>query len=103
MNEGYDQNQNSTDDALLADARMGLRIEEFLASDVGRYLVDRGEAEEAAGIDALLAAEDGSKESQAARQRVGVARLFKTWLIEGVESGIAATLNLRLMENFDDE
>jgi hypothetical protein len=90
-------------DSVMADARMGIRIEEFLASDVGRYLIDRAEMEESAAIEDLLSAKDGSHESLEARGKVGLARMFRAWLIEGVEAGISATLNLRIMETEIDD
>lgn len=88
-------------DAMFAQATMGARIEEFLRSEVGRFLVARAQGQEQDGIEELLAAKDGTPESAEARMKIALARMFGSWLTDGINAGISATHNLRQTEEYD--
>lgn len=88
-------------DAMFAQATMGTRIEEFLHSEVGRFLVALAQGQERDGVEELLLAKDGTPESAEARTKIALARMFGNWLADGINAGIAATHNLRQEEEYD--
>lgn len=82
-------------ETLYAEATLGKDAEEFLLSDLGRYLVARAEEEEQEALNAL------SKVSSFRRRRilelqaqVWRARQFKSWLGEMIVTGQQALQQL---------
>lgn len=88
-------------DSLEADARVGMQVELFLRSDVGRYLIGRAELEEQVAVDDLVAAKSNDFfANREIRNRIAVTRMFRDWLMEAVQAGIAAGHTLREQDDF---
>lgn len=86
---------------LFAEAILGKDAEEFLASDIGRYLVARAEEEEREALDALATVWPWRRRRIAQLQtRLWRARSVKGWLAELITTGHQA---LQQLENLQDE
>lgn len=97
---------NADDDNMLfADARLGMQVELFLASEVGRYLVGRAEEEEKLAIAELVEAKPNDFfANRDIRNRIAVTHMFRDWLADTVQAGIAAGVRLREQDDtFEDE
>ena len=72
-------------------AAFGKQIEEFTASDIGRYLIKRAESEVQAAFEDLKAVNpvDG-KAVQALQSRIWRAESFQQWLADGIIDGLQA-------------
>ena len=89
----------STDEDLLSEARMGIDAESFLRSSLGQFLTKKAEAEiEAATAELIAADPDDLNANTVLRNQINVARMFLTWLLEGINIGRAAHEKLRMLE-----
>lgn len=97
--------QSADNSVLMADARVGMQVELFLSSDVGRYLVGRAQLEEKAAIDDLVAASpDDAEANRSIRNRIAVTHMLRDWLSDAVQAGIAAGISIREQDSlFEDE
>ena len=95
----------SDNNVLFADAMIGTQVELFLSSDVGRYLVGRAEMEEKAAILELVDAKPNDfHANREIRNRIAVVHMFRDWLADAVQSGIAAGIQLRDQDElYEDE
>lgn len=81
---------------LFAEARLGLDVESFLASQVGRYLIGRADAEaESALLDLADIDPEDAKAVRTAQNRHKLARSVRQWLEEAIEAGRLAEDALR--------
>lgn len=96
--------QSDDDKVLFADARLGTQVELFLSSEVGRYLVGRAEEEEKLAIAELIEAKPNDFfANRDIRNRIAVTHMFRDWLADAVQAGIAAGVRLREQdETFED-
>lgn len=79
-----------------AEARFGVTVEEFLASDIGRYLLGRADAEL---DDARTLLETVTPEQlRAVQLKAAVPRAFKSWLEDALINGHVAEDYLRKAE-----
>jgi len=97
------QSGNINDKVLYADARIGMQVETFLRSEVGRYLIGRAEIQEKEAIEELIDLDSWQwLKVRKARNKIVVARSLRDWLADAVQSGIAAGANLQAMEDESD-
>lgn len=87
------------DQVLLAEAVLGKDAEEFLKSDIGRYMVGRAEQEESEALDALAEVSFWRwRRVMQLQNRVWRARALKGWLEELVVIGRQAMQTLEAAE-----
>lgn len=88
-----------SEEILFAEAVLGKEAEEFLASQVGRYLVGRAEQEEREALN-LLATVSPWRRNRIRQLQcdVAVARSIKGWLAEMITAGNAAMHQLELSQ-----
>ena len=97
--------QSDEQSMLFADARVGMQVELFLNSEVGRYLVERAEAEEQVAVAELIDAKPNDFfANRDIRNRIKITTMFREWLADAVQAGIAAGVRLREQDaTFEDE
>lgn len=79
-----------------AEARFGVTVEEFLASEIGRYLMGRADADlEEARTQLETVTPD---QLRAAQLKAAVPRAFKSWLEDALINGHVAEDYLRQTE-----
>lgn len=85
---------------LLEASIIGKQVENFISSDVGKYLIQCIEAEEKKGYDALKAVDAERPDMvRSAQNSVALAEYMRSWLLEAVDAGIRATMILEDREN----
>ena len=88
-------NQLSETEILLDVAVLGERVDQFLKSDIGRYLLDQAEAEEQAGLQHLRVVNcNNPEEVRMAQNRVWRGETMKAWLKDAVSAGLKARMIL---------
>jgi len=81
-----------------ARAQLGVRVRDFLESDVGRYLHGRAKAEiEQAQVEALECSTSwfGRRKLLKLQHKAGVARSFMRWIVEAIQDGEVAFTELK--------
>jgi hypothetical protein len=79
------------DDPTVQVAVFGKEVEEFLTSDIGRYLLRRARSEEEEATDELVKDPEKRKETdQNLRNRIWVAKNFREWLEVAFHEGLQA-------------
>lgn len=87
------------DPSLYAEAMLGRDVEEFLSSDIGRYLVARAEEEEKAALEQLATVAPWRRRRITQLQaQVWRAQSFKSWLGELIVTGRQALQHLESEE-----
>jgi len=87
-------NLNETE-ILLDVAVLGERVDQFLKSDIGRYLLEQAEAEEQAGLQQLRVVNCNNEEAvRMAQNRVWRGEQMKSWLKDAVSAGLKARMIL---------
>lgn len=88
-------------DQLLASAVLGKQLENFLASDVGKYLQARANRVYNAAIDEFKSCNPSDTTRLVKIQAdVWKAEAFMTWVSEGIQEGLTA---LGILEGVDDD
>jgi len=88
-------NQPSETEILLDVAVLGERVDQFLKSDIGRYLLDQADAEEQAGLQHLRTVNCNDAEAvRRAQNRVWMGEHIKSWLKDAVSAGLKARMIL---------
>lgn len=78
-------------DQELVTVRLGIDAEAFLASELGKHLMQRAEDDIEDATAALIGiAPDDVRGNTMLRNRIYVARQFKHWMIEAIQQGRAA-------------
>lgn len=80
-------------DPTVQTAVFGREVEDFLTSDIGRYLVQRALNEEQVAVAELIKDPQQRKSNQndmILRNRIYVARAFRGWLEEAFNEGLQA-------------
>lgn len=86
----------AVEDLYYAEARLGVEIEKFLPTNVGRYLVGRAEQEL---VEAHQAMEKCSPdELQELQNKAWRAKSFADWLAEAINNGRSAEFELNKQE-----
>lgn len=87
---------NPAESEILLDvAVLGEQVDQFLKSDVGRYLVEQAESEYEAGIESLKNCDPQDANGIIAAQTViKRAESIKDWLMEAVRAGLRAKMIL---------
>lgn len=79
---------------LFARSHLGVKVRDFLESDVGRYLQGRAQQEiEQAQVDALECNPRtwwGRRKLMKLQEKAGVARSFVKWIVEAIQDGEVA-------------
>ena len=87
--------QPSETEILLDVAVLGERVDQFLKSDIGRYLIEQAEAEEQAGLQQLRVVNCANAEAvYMAQNRVWLGEHMKSWLKDAVSAGLKARMIL---------
>ena len=76
---------------LFGKVSLGLDVQAFLQSPVGRYLIGKAENERAAALERLATVNpDDTKDVRRAQNKVAVIDLIQSWLAEAItEAGVA--------------
>lgn len=89
----------TTEELELQTAKLGIEVEAFLHSAVGRYLIERAELEREQAIERLIEADPQDTALQLAiRHDIRVAQSIPDWIHQAIHSGKLATHNLQSME-----
>jgi len=87
----------------LAAVALGLEVEEFLRSNIGRYLMGRAEMEEADAVEEYKQADpDDLKLMRAIQRRIDIPKRLKQWLEEAVQGGRNAEEQQRQIDDHGD-
>jgi hypothetical protein len=87
-------------DMLHAEVRVGMQVETFLRSDVGRYITERAEMEERMLLDELVdVASNDFHNNRRIRNEIAVLKKIKVWLGEAVTAGINAGMVIRQQDD----
>ena len=88
-------NQPSETEILLDVAVLGERVDQFLKSDIGRYLLEQADAEEQAGLQQLRVVNCNDAEAVClAQNMVWRGETMKAWLKDAVSAGLKARMIL---------
>lgn len=80
---------------LLDVAVLGEQIDQFMKSDVGKYLLSHAAAQEEEGLEALRRVKCTDPQAVfEAQNKVWVAERFRTWLEDAVRAGLKAQMIL---------
>ena len=89
-----------TDIDLVSIARTGIDAEAFAKSDIGRFLINKAQAEIEAEMAALVQAAPGDVAlGTDIRNRIHVAQMFLTWLDEAIQVGRHAHEQLQELDD----
>jgi len=87
--------QPTETEILLDVAVLGERVDQFLKSDIGRYLLEQAEAEEQMGLLILRTVDCNSEHAvRMAQNRVWRGENMKAWLKDAVSAGLKARMIL---------
>ena len=85
-------NQQDIPGNLLESAIFGKRVEDFLSSDLGKYLVHRAEEEAANSVENLKRVLPWRRRRiQELQNRIWMAESFQQWLADAVMDGMQST------------
>ena len=91
------------DEKTLKDATFGMRVETFMRSDIGRYLIENAQRHEQEAIIGLVdTAPDDVANNTRYRNEIAIARMFGHWLHDAVMAGLAAKENMKAMEDNEE-
>ena len=86
---------DSTQNPLLTQIDLGFQVEAFLQSDIGRYLVQRAEAQVDEQVEALKQVDaDSPSQIRSIQHNIQVAEAIQYWLADAIQSGINAQADL---------
>lgn len=77
-----------------AEARLGIELEEFLASPIGRFVAGRAQQEVGEFIDWAMSDEATPEQFMERRAKALAARTLIGWLSEQIVTGLSATQQL---------
>jgi len=93
-------NEDQELDFLFKEAKLGISVEEWLSTDVGRYVMGRAKGElSEISIDLLAAPEWSSKTANDLRQRAAALQMLIGWLDEAISNGRISEAQLKEAEN----
>jgi hypothetical protein len=88
--------RNEDNEKKLVRARLGIKIEEFLSSDIGKYIVSRADQERKLAIEDLKTADVTSQsEMIKLQQRAIIPGMVIDWLLDAVSEGRASEIYLK--------
>jgi hypothetical protein len=91
------------EDLNIGRAQLGIDAEAFVASNIGRYLLNRAADEDDELIDQLIHCKSTDVElNTEIRNKLQVTEMFRNWLSEAVNSGKIAHQTLEEQEVFDE-
>jgi len=86
---------DSTPNPLLTQIDLGFQVEAFLQSDIGRYLVQRAEAQVDEYVESLKRVDpDDPRQIRSIQHNINVAEAIQYWLADAIQSGINAQAEL---------
>ena len=84
---------------ILQQIDLGFQVEAFLQSDIGRYLVQRAEAQVEEAVEKLKrCSPEDSAQIRAIQHTIQVAESIQYWLAEAIQSGLNAQQQLHDQE-----
>ena len=84
---------------ILQQIDLGFQVEAFLQSDIGRYLVQRAEAQVEESVEKLKRCDpENSTQIRAIQHDIQVAEAIQYWLAEAIQSGLNAQQQLHDQE-----
>ena len=84
---------------ILQQIDLGFQVEAFLQSDLGRYLVQRAEAQVEEAVELLKrCSPEDSAQIRAIQHTIQVAESIQYWLAEAIQSGLNAQQQLHDQE-----
>ena len=84
---------------ILQQIDLGFQVEAFLQSDLGRYLVQRAEAQVEEAVEQLKrCSPEDSTQIRAIQHTIQVAESIQYWLAEAIQSGLNAQQQLHDQE-----
>src|SRR5262245_47938803 len=84
----------------LAEVKLGLEVEDFVRSPVGRYLLGRAAIEVKAATEVLKKADpEDAKAVRAAQNRIALMESFEKWLEDAIGNGNNAEAQLKETED----
>lgn len=84
---------------ILQQIDLGFQVEAFLQSDLGRYLVQRAEAQVEEAVEQLKrCSPEDSAQIRAIQHTIQVAESIQYWLAEAIQSGLNAQQQLHDQE-----
>lgn len=84
---------------ILQQIDLGFQVEAFLQSDIGRYLVQRAEAQVEEAVEKLKRCDpENSTQIRAIQHDIQVAEDIQYWLAEAIQSGLNAQQQLHDQE-----
>lgn len=84
---------------ILQQIDLGFQVEAFLQSDIGRYLVQRAEAQVEEAVEKLKRCDpENSTQIRAIQHDIQVAEGIQYWLAEAIQSGLNAQQQLHDQE-----
>jgi hypothetical protein len=84
---------------LLRAARLGIEVEAFLRTPVGKYLHSKALSEIEAATELLIEAQpDDERKNREIRNQIHVARMFLVWMSEAINVGEAAHEQIKMDE-----
>lgn len=84
---------------ILQQIDLGFQVEAFLQSDIGRYLVQRAEAQVEEAVEKLKRCDpENSAQIRAIQNDIQVAEAIQYWLAEAIQSGLNAQQQLHDQE-----
>ena len=84
---------------ILQQIDLGFQVEAFLQSDIGRYLVQRAEAQIEEAVEKLKRCDpENSTQIRAIQHDIQVAEDIQYWLAEAIQSGLNAQQQLHDQE-----
>ena len=84
---------------ILQQIDLGFQVEAFLQSDLGRYLVQRAEAQVEEAVEQLKrCSPEDSAQIRATQHTIQVAESIQYWLAEAIQSGLNAQQQLHDQE-----
>ena len=87
----------SEDSGIIKQIDLGLAIESFLESDLGKFMLDRAAGEAIEAVDAIkIANPNDADEIRRLQNIIHRAESFEVWLIEGLQQGRAMEQQLEL-------
>ena len=87
---------------LLGDITLGIEVEAFLTSDIGKYLVRRAEEELLNATELLTKVDpENPKEIRELQTRIWRANSVQQWMAEAIQSGWNAENTLQQMDATD--
>jgi predicted ATP-dependent serine protease len=87
-------------ESLIKEAQLGIEAEEFLATDLGRYLIARANEEREEAIELLITEDPNNIRAITKLQnKIAVVDSIQTWIANAIQNGYYAESEIRESES----